>query len=358
MNKLSSKHFIFFIFSTIMIAIRSYSSIFIRLGGRDTWIISFGAFLCIFLYFIYLLKICISTNTFDIDTIFLSNSPKVLSYIMLLFFALGLFLVSVEASTTFSSSIHTNFFLKTPTWYCLLFMLVPSTYIILRKFNTLLIVVIVVTSISILGDLLFLLLIVRYLDFSYLFPIMKDAFTLDSLRCFSLILGSLSSVMIAVPFLKFLSKPNKLIKHSSLGLLASGFFVVSSFVSVISFFGPFRSGNIFYPEFVQSQRIQIMNFIEFGELFYIFRNVCMWLLKYILATYGILILFKDSIKNKTTFVIIYNIFVFIISVLITRDQYFFFGLLNYLEYINVLTFILIPFISFSLYKIKFKKAQN
>lgn len=355
MNKLSTKHFIFFIFSTILISLKSYSSIFIRSGGKDTWLISFLAILCIFILFIYFLCIYKDTNTFDINTVFLYKQPKSIGYLMMLFFGFGLFLVSIESASVFASSIHTNFFLETPTWYCLLFMVFPSAYLVIRRFNSILIVVLIISSILIVGDIILLLLISRYLDFSYILPVMKDTLTSNNLNCFFLLLGSISSIMISIPFLRYLSDSKKLIKHSTISIVICCFIIISSFISIISFFGPLRGGNIFYPEYVQSQRIQIASFIEFGELFYIFRSVCMWILKYVLATSGIMLLFDKFIKDKRIFIVIYSILIFIISFFITRNQYVLFELLSYLQYIQIFTFIIIPFISFSLYKIRSTK---
>ena len=70
MDKLSSKHFMFFILGCSMIALRSYSSIFVRLGGRDTWILAFFASIIFIVITMYLLNICIKSQTFNIKDIF------------------------------------------------------------------------------------------------------------------------------------------------------------------------------------------------------------------------------------------------------------------------------------------------
>ena len=72
MDKLSSKHFMFFILGCSMIALRSYSSIFVRLGGRDTWILAFFASIVFIVITMYLLNICIKSQTFNIKDIFFS----------------------------------------------------------------------------------------------------------------------------------------------------------------------------------------------------------------------------------------------------------------------------------------------
>lgn len=122
MDKLSSKHFMFFILGCSMIALRSYSSIFVRLGGRDTWILAFFASIVFIVITMYLLNICIKSQTFNIKDIFFSSSNW-LGQIYMFIFAVGLFSCAVESASVEASSIHTNFFLSTPNWYCLLFLI-------------------------------------------------------------------------------------------------------------------------------------------------------------------------------------------------------------------------------------------
>lgn len=355
MNKLSSKHFMFFILGCSIIALRSYSSIFIKLGGRDTWILAFFASLIFIIFTIYLLKICVKTDTFDIKVIFAKAFPTWLTTIFTFLFAFGLMLCSIEAASVEASSIHTNLFLSTPTWYCLLFLIIPASYVLLRKFNSILILVIITVSLTLLGDIALLALISRYLDFRYLLPIMDSGMTTNKWFCLLLILGSLSSVVIALPYLKFLSVKKGILTNSTLALIICTILIVSSFISVITFFGPERGGNIFYPEYVQSQRVQIAHFLEFGELFYIFRSICIWFVKYILSSYGILLLYKDKIKNKKVFVTVYSLLIFIVSWFLTKNQYFLFFSLEILQLILLAIFILIPLTVFTSYYIRFRK---
>ena len=356
MNKLSSKHFMFFILGTSMIALRSYSSLFVRVGGRDTWIISFFASLIILLYVLYLLKICKSTDTYDINIIMSSALPKWCSSLFKFIFALGLLLTAVESASVEASSIHTNFFLSTPTWYCLLFLIIPAAYVLFKRFNAILILIIITVCIALLGDIALIALVAKYLDFNHLLPILNGGMTPNKWSCLLLILGSLSSVTIVIPYLKFLDNKKGLITDSTLALIISCILIVTSFISIITFFGPERAGNVFYPEFVESQRAQIASFFEFGEIFYIFRSVCMWFIKYILSSYGILLLYNDKIKNRKLFILSYSIIVFISSWYMTLNQYYLFSLLKLLQVSLLVPFILIPLISFTSYKFKKNKG--
>lgn len=356
MNKLSTKHFIFFILGVSLIALRSYSSIFIRLGGRDTALIATFASIAFILFVMYLLKICAKTNTYNLTDIFYASSNKFIGNIFLFIFIFGLFLISVESSSVEASSIHTNFFLATPTWYCLLFFIVPAAFVLTKKLNTILIIVIVTVTLTLLGDVLLLVLISGYLNFNFVLPILKDGITANVLSSFILILGSLSSVAIVLPYLKYVNKKDGLIKDSTLATILASLLIISSILSYITFFGPERAGNIFYPEFVQSQRIQIANFFEFGELFYIFRSVCMWFVKYILSSYAIIILLNDKFKNIKVFVIIYSVIIFLSSWYLTKNQFILFDVLKYLQPILLISLGIIPLISFTLYYLR-KKSK-
>ena len=103
--------------------------------------------------------------------------------------------------------------------------------------------------------------------------------------CLLEIIGSLSAVSISLLYLRNLDLKKYLVRYSSFAIIISGLLVTFSFLSIITFFGPERGANIFYPEYVQSQRVQIASFLEFGELFYIFRSTCLWFIKYILCSY-------------------------------------------------------------------------
>jgi len=357
MNKLSSKHFMFFIITTSTIALISYSSIFINYGGRDTWLISIFASLVIFFYFIFILYICRKTSTYNINEVFSKVLPNKINNILIFIFSIGLFLSALESSCVNANSIHTNYFLHTPTWYCLLFIIIPAAYVLLRNFNSILILVIIIGTFALIGDIILIALLAKSLDFHYLLPIMKNGTTGDKWLCALAITGSLSSLSITLPYLRFLDKKESLLKHSSIAIIISCLLITLSFILALTFFSPYRAGKIFYPEYIASQRAQIAGFLEFGELFYIFRSVCLWFIKYILSSYGILLLYKDKIKKKNLFVIFYSITLFVLSFIITQNQYFLFYSLRLLQFTNLVLFIAIPLIVFIIFYF-FKYNKN
>ena len=174
MNKMSTKHLIFFIIAVSIIALRSYSSIFINYGGRDSGLISIIACIFIGIYFTILMSICEKTNCYNFLDMIKRSFSKPIASIIILIFSIGLFLASIEASSVEASSIHTNFFLSTPTWYCLLFFIIPGAYVLNKNFSSLVITVIISVSLVLIGDIILFALLAKYLDFDYLLPILKD----------------------------------------------------------------------------------------------------------------------------------------------------------------------------------------
>lgn len=349
MNKMSSKHFLLFILAIITISIRSYSSIFIEYGGRDTWLISLLAAIIIMLFIYILLKINIKTNTYDINVIFEKSFPKIISIPLKIIFSLGLILITIESASVNASSIHNNYFLYTPMWYCILFLIIPSAYIATKSFNSLLTVVVTIVFFNLVGDIINLVLISKYLNLRLLLPVLGSGLYKNKFMCLVMLIGSLSSFCILLPYMKYLDKKTSLIKNSIVALVIACFFITTSFVSLVSLLGLERAKNIFYPEYAMCQRIKISNFLEFGEIFFIFRNVTMWFLKYILSLYSLLLLYKDKIGNTKIPIIIYTIAIFIISGTITRNQYLLYSNFKTLQLILLIPFVFVPLITFIKY---------
>lgn len=355
MVKLSSKHYIFFILAVSSISLRSYSSIFIHFGGRDTWIAALiaGAIYVAFSYFI--IYVCKRTDTFDIREIFSSAYPKVISDILMFLFALQLFMTSVETSAVQADSIHANIFLETPIWYSLLFFIIPAAYLITRRLDTLVIVMIILVILVFLFVFVVELFTIQYNHYDYLLPIMAFGINKEFLISILLLLGSFSAISITLPYLRFVDKKNKITKHTVLTSLFVVFICVASVMSAIATFGPVRAANIYYPEFLRVQRIQLKGFIEFGDFFFISKTTCIWLLKYTLSAVGIKYIYKDKLNNKKIFAIVYSIAVFICSYLLTINAYILTDFLKLYQLFSLTLFCILPFITFLIYFIKWRK---
>ncbi|MBY0753965.1 endospore germination permease [Clostridium sardiniense] len=355
MNKLSSKHYLFFICVVSFIGLRSYSSIFISMGGADTWIAGIIAGIIYLAYLYFIIYVCKKTNTFDIKLIFKGAYPKNIGNIFIFIFALTLFLTSIESTAAQSDSIHSNIFIETPIWYSLLFFIIPAAYLITRRLETLLIVI-TVTIILVFSTMFIVeLFTFSYQHYTYLLPIMGLGINKEFILCILLILGSFCSTAVTFPFLKYVEKKEKLSKFTLIAGLIIVFISVASVTSAVTTFGPLRASNIYYPEFLRTQRIELQGFIEFGDLLFISKTTCLWFLKYVLCAVAILYLYKDKFSNKRVYAIVYSIIAYICAFFITKNHYIFFDFLKYYQLIALVLLGIMPFITFAIYYYRWNK---
>lgn len=353
MNKISSKHFVLFMIGTSIISAKSYLSIFIDIGGRDTWLSALIASIIFILFLNYIIHIFKRSEIFDITQIFKSSLPKFLSTICILLFVITLFFNAIESASVEANIIHSTLFINTPIWYCLVFFLLPSLFIFNKKIRTVLIFILVSVFTLILNGILIIILTQSYKDINNLLPVLGNGFSSGFISSIFLILGSFSTVIISMPFLKYIDRYSKLRKHTLFASFIIIAFIVTSFVGVITAFGPLRAANIFYPEFILCQRIKISGFLEFGELFFIVQSIVGFLVKYILSSYGIIIICDKYIKKRKIFIGIYTFIVFVLSNFLALNNYILQDSLKYLQIINLIVFLLIPSIIFTLYYFKF-----
>ena len=355
MNKISSKHFILFILGVSIVSLKTYMSIFINIGGRDTWLSSLLAGIIFIAFLLFIIKVYKATNASDINEIFLKALPKPLAYVFLFIFILALLISSIESAAVEANVLHSTLFIDTPVWYALLFFITPSLFIFSKKMRTILIFVLICVSIFILNGVIFFICSQSYKDISYLLPVLGEGISLKFFTSALLILGSLSSFMIATPFIKFINKNEHIAKHSFYSSIIVVVFIIISFVGAITAFGPLRASNIFYPEFVLSQRIELAGFFEFGEIFFITQTVIGFFVKYLLSSYSILLILDKIIKNKPLFIGIYTFITYVLSNFLGMNNYYLYNALNYIQVINLVAFIAIPLITFTIYYLRFKK---
>ncbi|MGG7078733.1 GerAB/ArcD/ProY family transporter [Clostridium sardiniense] len=355
MNKLSSKHYLFFICVVSFISLRSYSSIFISMGGADTWLAGIIAGIIYLAYLYFIIYVCKKTNTFDIKVIFKGAYPEKIGNIFIFIFALTLFLTSIESAAAQSDSIHSNIFIETPIWYSLLFFIIPAAYLITRRLETLLIVI-TVTIVLVFSTMFIVeLFTFSYQHYTYLLPIMGLGINKEFILCILLILGAFCSTAVTFPFLKYVDKKEKLSKFTLIAGLIIVFISVSSVISAVTTFGPLRASNIYYPEFLRTQRIEIQRFIEFGDLLFISKTTCLWFLKYVLCAVAILYLYKDKFSNKRVYAIVYSIIAYICAFFVTKNHYAFFDFLRYYQLVALLLLGIMPFITFCIYYYRWNK---
>lgn len=355
---LSSKHFIFLILASTLISLRTYCSLFIKYGKQDTWIYLLISLLIMILFFYFIINSSIKMQNFNIIYLSSSYMPKFLSNFFIFLFAIGLFLTSVESASTESNFVYTSFFLEAPVWCCILLFLIPTFYVLTRKFSSILIFVVISFSFLLANDLILGILVEPYKNYSYILPILHDALTLDTLKCIILLIGCLSSISITIPYLMLLNNKDNLKKHALTGTIICSIILLFSIIGVIASLGVERASNIFYSGFIQSQRVKTLEFVEFGQLFYIFRIVISFFIKYILCSYGIYLLYRNNIKNKKIYFSLFTIVVFIISYIISNNNYILFNSLRYFQVISVILLLIVPLLGYIIMYTQYKKIRR
>ena len=354
MNKISAKHFALFIVGAIAISFATYPSLFISIGGRDTWISFIIAFLIFLVFSMYIIHVIDSKKPISINNLFTEGLSKTLGNILLFIFSIGLLLTAIESASVEANSMKTNFFEDTPIWYILIFFLLPSLFIIGKKFNTLVIFIIISISLLIFNGISLLLIIEKYKSIEFVLPVLGNGLNKFIIFSALLILGTLSSFSIVLPYIKFLSKDSKLKKHSFIIVLICGAISIYSLISILSIFGPIRAANLFYPQAAASQLVQIGGFLEFGELFFLLQTILGFFIKYTLCSYGIYLIYEKYIPNSKVFIIPYTILVFIASFFVANNNYNLFLILKYYQIINLFLLFIVPLLAFITYHIKKK----
>lgn len=357
MNKISTKHLMLFFIGVVFISLKTYPSIFINFGGRDTWICALIASVIFIIYLLYLLNIMKKNSKYNIIEIFKIGLSSPLGMLVLFIFALGLFLSSVESAAVYSNAIRNLYFLDTPIWYLVIFFLIPTILMLNKNIRTLLVFVIISVASLIINAVLFALLIEQYKDLKFLMPILENGIDKNFIICTIMIFASLCSILIAIPFMKYLNNSKYLLKHSTITSSLLCAFIVFSILGVIAFFGPLRASNILYAEAIEGQRVQLAGFLEFGEYFFIYQTVIGYLVKYIISSYGFMILFKKCNSNRFIFTLIYTFFSFTFANFLAMNNYYLDKFLNILPYINGVLFFIIPLITFTLFNIRNKNKQ-
>ncbi|MGL4873567.1 MAG: GerAB/ArcD/ProY family transporter [Clostridium sp.] len=358
MLKLNSKHYIFFILAVSTISIRTYSSIFLRISGRDTYLATFFASLIFMLFFLFIIYTSIKRKNFNLESIFLKVYPKPIAYFLLFLILLGFFSCSVESASIYASSIHTNIFIETPVWYCLLFFFIPIAYVSTKSLKTISYIVFILLFIVLITSFFMSVLLFKYKDFSSVFPILFNGLSKEVILSFLLSLGSFSSILIILPFLRFVHDSQHLMKYSGLTMI---FILISTtlyFFSLVATFGPLRAGNIFYPEFIYYQRLQLNGFLECGDFFYLLRVVFIYSLKYLLSFKAITLILKSKIRKKKLFTILFSSIAFLLSLYLSTNQFFLFNILRYYQLFLLLVFFIIPLITYTLFFFKTKHTSS
>ncbi|MBU3213683.1 endospore germination permease [Clostridium estertheticum] len=354
MDKLNTKHLMFIIWATSIVAMKTYPNIFIVNGGRDSWISVIIASIILFFYFIFLISVCKKTKCYNMDEIYHKALGKTTGNIFLILFIITLIVTLIESSSVEANALHVNMLADTPAWFFLLFIAIPAIYITKKGTRAIIIITIIAISLIMMAGINLAILTAKYKKLKYLLPVMANGITTSFILSVIKALGCYGSIAISIPFLTRVTNKSKIIKHCVIALLIVIQMEIFANIGLLSTFDVTRTLTLNYPKLIQTQLVSYFDFLEVGEFFVMLQMVGGWFIKYVLALNAILILLKNlSFFNKYMIYII-TLFVFIISYFISAKVLLLYKFLNLYVYFSVISFILIPTIIFSIFYFKTK----
>ncbi|MBU3097888.1 MULTISPECIES: endospore germination permease [Clostridium] len=358
MDKLNTKHLIFIIWGTSIVAMKTYPNIFIVNGGRDSWISVIIASIILFIYFIFLISVCKKTKCYNMGEIYHKALGKTMGNIFLILFIITLIVSLIESSSVEANALHVNMLTDTPVWFFLLFIVIPAIYITKKGTRAIIIITIIGISLIMMAGINLAMLTAKYKKLKYLLPVMANGITTSFILSVIKALGCYGSIAISIPFLSRVTNKSKIIKHCVIALLIVIQMEIFASIGLLSTFDVTRVLTINYPKLIQTQLVSYFDFLEVGEFFVMLQMVGGWFIKYVLALNAILILLKNiSFFNKYMIYII-TLFVFIISYFISAKVLLLYKFLNLYVYFSVISFILIPTIVFSIFLFNAKKKDK
>lgn len=358
MDKINTKHLIFIIWGTSIVAMKTYPNVFISKGGRDSWIAVIIASAILLLYFTYILFVCKKSNCFNMDEIYHKALGKTMGDIFLILFIISLIISLIESSSVEANALHVNMLSETPTWFFLLFILIPAIYITKKGTRAIIIVTIIGICLIMLAGINLGILTAKYKKLNYLLPILADGITPTFILCIIKTLGCYSGIGICIPFLSRVYNKSKITKHCVIAILIVIQMEIVANMGVLTTFGIGRVLSINYPKLIQTQLVSYFSFLEGGEFFVMLQMVGGWFIKYVLALNATLILLKRiAFLNKYSIYII-TIFVFIVSYFISAKVIVLYKFLNFYVYLSLVSFIVIPAIIFTMFHFKNKKSNR
>lgn len=358
MKKYTSVHHIFLLLCVTLISIKTYPILFFSLGGRDTWLLILFSAIVVTLLGYYVINKFIKLNIPSINDLFIYSFGKFLGGLFLFIFALLLLFNAVESVSILSTSIHNAIFIQSPVWYGLLFFIIAGAYMLSMGFSSLLKLAISSITLVIISAVFLALALIQYHKFNYITPILGNPLNSNSGLAVIYILGYFSSLGITFPYLKKIQDKENLKKYYLITMLVVCLLSTLSIISALGFFNYFRASNIFFPEFVEAQRIEYGKFFESGELFVIVQNVLGFMVKYLLSLFGIYIIFKNKIKKANVFFILISILVYILSYYSSKNIFTLFSLLELFTLGNFIFMVIIPLFATFIYGLRYNSIKK
>lgn len=362
MDKFNPGHFIYLILGVSIVSLKTYPRVFLENGLRDSRIAIIISSIIIFFFFLYVIDAWRKSEEKNFVKIYQLTLGKIFGNIFILLFVLTLFLTLIECASVEADSMHQVMMLDTPKWFFLLYLIVPAIFVVNKN-------IVAIITVSIIGIILIMIaginlgfLTSGYKDYRMLFPIFENGITSGFIITIFETLGLYGFISIALPYLSRVEdRKNKIIRDSIIALIILIQMEAVSTAGILMTFAPERAVSMNYPKLLQSQMVSYFQFLDFGELYVMLQIVGGWLLKYILTFYAILLILGEynldkKMLKKSTYLI--SVMVYAGPYLASRNSFIMFELLDAFQYVSLFNFVLVPFIIFSLLRVKNSKSEK
>lgn len=359
MNGFNSKHFIFVILGLVVVSMKSYPSAFTRLAGRDTWVAAIVASFLIMLFSFYIFTICEKNGTYNIYEIYCKAIGKKLGMFFFIIYMASLILVLIESSVIESSAIHNHMLLETPTWFFIIFFIIPAIYVVSKGRTSIFLVCVVALFIITLLGINLSVLSQKYKHIKYLTPVLEHGIDKNLILCAFKLLAGYSFMTITLTYVDEIENKIKLKKHMLWGLFFTVQMEVVSFIGALTTFNYERVNQSMFVKLTQTQLIRYFGVLESGELYVLFQFVGGWFSKYILTLYALIKLLKMIKKHNDKISLWFiSILVFIPSFFISSNESLTVVFVNYFLLTCLINFIAIPLVVFTIFHIRNKNSKK
>ena len=355
MNKFNGKHLMFFIWATSIVSIKTYPSLYISLGKRDSWIAMTFAGICLFLFAYTIFSICEKHNAYNIHEIYLKVLGNFFGKIFLYLFALTIIFTLIECSSIEANAMHVNILPFTPSWFFVLFFALPAIYTITRGTHSIGIVTIVSITLIIISGTILAILTQKYKHLGLILPVLNNGITLNLFLSSIRSLSMFGGFALCLPLLENFQHSKSLKIYVAVALLFAIQMEVFSSAGIVCTFAEKEAASLFYPKLIQTQLVNYFQFIESGELHVLLQVIGGWFIKYVIAFLSLITLLKNLNFYNNKLVYIISILVVLASCILSSSTYFLFKALSIYTYIELANFIIIPFIIYIIFHFKSSK---
>ncbi len=360
MDKFTSKHYIFLIQATGIVSMKTYPMVFMKDGGRESWIAVIIASILVIGIYTYMIGICKKYECYNFYNIYKVALGETLGKFFIFLFIATLLMTLIESSGAEAGAMHTNMLIETPSWYFLLFFILPSIYIIRKDIVAIVTVVMIGITCIMLAGINLSILTARYKHSELLFPVFSHGVNKGFFVAIIKLLGLYGSMSITLPYLNKIKDTRKIVRDLGIAILIVIQMQIVSSMGVIMTFGINFANTMSYPKLLQTQQVSYFRFLEFGELYVMLQIVGGWILKYLVTFYGMLLLLKNfNFKRKHLIYITYStsVLVYAGAYMTTKSSERLFAFFNMYTYISFMNFIVIPLVVFIIFAMKMKKLK-